>query len=469
MVPGSDPPHELSGGPDNAAPGYAGPPAALRSRLLSRRAALAGVAPVGALAGLGVTRAASLADKVTASQPAKPAPGQGLNVRSFGAKGDGTADDAPAFQAALNQARSSGIGLVIVPPGTYNINATLTAQAPIRITGLTGWSDTTVVFASALATGILFGQPTTAVVYPGPAMQLTDIGIEYGGTGNAVQFNESGLSSPFQDTMVNGCRFYLTGSGVGLYTVNQRDAIITNCQFLGPGAHSATGIQLSDSDNTKIVDNVFYHLMYCIRGIRSANRTYDAGCVIVGNSMAGFIEGLYFDGWELIQAVGNIIDGGTQHTLYLLDCYHSIIADNYIGVSSTLPGVIIETQNPYGVGFLGQIIFRGNYLNDYEGTAGESAIAVIGASATLPEDQITIEGNILNGYPDAGGIYLHNAQNVIVSMNTLNRASPTSTGVVSILDDTPGSNYIFNNVIDAPIQASGDYVENNFPRKPYPS
>jgi hypothetical protein len=465
MVPDNESGHEFLSGRGDAAPGYAGPPAALRSRLLSRRAALAGVAPVGALAGLGVTRAASLADKVTASQPAKPAPGQGLNVRSFGAKGDGTADDAPAFQAALNQARSSGIGLVIVPPGTYNINATLTAQAPIRITGLTGWSDTTVVFASALATGILFGQPTTAVVYPGPAMQLTDIGIEYGGTGNAVQFNESGLSSPFQDTMVNGCRFYLTGSGVGLYTVNQRDAIITNCQFLGPGSAEGVGIQLSDSDNTKIVDNVFYNLMYGVYGYRAANRVFDAGCLIVSNSMYGFTDALHFEGWELVQAIGNIVDGANNNCFYLLDCYHSMIADNYLGVNGTASGLLIETQQPYGVGFLGQITFRGNYINHYAGASGQAAIAVYGASATLPEDQVLIDGNIVNAYPQYG-VQLRNAQNVMVTNNCFSAAA---TGSVTVYDETPGKNHILNNIVDGSIEASGDTVSSNFPLYSYPT
>jgi hypothetical protein len=359
--------------------------------------------------------------------------------------------------------------LVIFPPGTYLVNETLQAQAPIRIVGLGGWSGTTLVFASSLSTGISFQQASAAVVYPGPAMQLADLGLQYAGSGNVVELNESQLPSPFQDTLISGCRFSLQGAGTGIFTVNQRDAIITACQFLGSNSRNAVGIALSDSDNTKIENNVFYNLLYGVYGQRAPNRVFDAGCLVMGNSMYGFTDALHFEGWELVQAIGNIVDGASRRCFYLLDCYHSIIAENYLGINGTDYGLLIETKQPYGVGFLGQLTVRGNYLNHYEGTSGSPAIGVVGASATLPEDQVTIEGNILNGYPNSGGIYLHNAQNVMVSMNTLNRAASSPAGVVSILDDTPGHNYILNNLVDAPVQAQGDYVQNNFTRIAYPT
>ena len=464
MVPGNEPAAEFPDGAQGAAPRSADPAPAPRSRLLSRRAALAGVAPMGALVGLAAASAPSLAGHA-ATPPHPPGPDEGVNVRAFGATGNGTADDTRAFQAALNRAQSSGIGLVVVPPGTYSINATLTAQAPVRLAGLTGWSDTTLVFAASLSTGILFKQPTTAVVYPGPAMQLTDIGIEYGGSGNAVQFDEGGLASPFQDTMVSGCRFHLTGSGVGLYTVNQRDAIITNNQFLGAKSTEGVGIQLSDSDNTKIVDNVFYNLMYGIYGYRAATRVFDAGCVIMGNSMYGFTDALHFEGWELVQAIGNIVDGTKGNCFPLIDCYHSLIAHNYLGVKGTAAGLLIETQQPYGVGFLGQITFRGNFINHYKGSAGAATIAVYGASAVLPEDQVLIDGNIVNGYPQHA-VHLNNAQNVMVTGNCFSAAA---SGSVTIYDQTPGKNHILNNIIDGTVDATGDTVSNNFTKYPYPT
>jgi hypothetical protein len=44
------------------------------------------------------------------------------DVRSFGARGDGVADDSAAFQAALDAARTAGGGVVLVPAGTYVVS-----------------------------------------------------------------------------------------------------------------------------------------------------------------------------------------------------------------------------------------------------------------------------------------------------------------------------------------------------------
>ncbi|WP_263170696.1 right-handed parallel beta-helix repeat-containing protein [Streptomyces sp. SCSIO ZS0520] len=50
------------------------------------------------------------------------------NARRFGATGDGTTDDAPALQAALTAVTTAGGGILLVPPGTYNL-----ATLPLRI------------------------------------------------------------------------------------------------------------------------------------------------------------------------------------------------------------------------------------------------------------------------------------------------------------------------------------------------
>ncbi|EPH40330.1 right-handed parallel beta-helix repeat-containing protein [Streptomyces aurantiacus] len=57
---------------------------------------------------------------------------ESITVTSYGAVGDGTTDDAPAIQAALNAVEKLGGGWVIVPPGTY-----LLATLPLRGNGYT--------------------------------------------------------------------------------------------------------------------------------------------------------------------------------------------------------------------------------------------------------------------------------------------------------------------------------------------
>jgi polygalacturonase len=43
-----------------------------------------------------------------------------VNVRDFGAKGDGVTDDTQALQVAIDHAARFG-GIVVFPPGTYVI------------------------------------------------------------------------------------------------------------------------------------------------------------------------------------------------------------------------------------------------------------------------------------------------------------------------------------------------------------
>jgi hypothetical protein len=58
------------------------------------------------------------------------------NVKAFGAKGDGEADDTFAFQAALDYtATGAGYGRVLVPPGTYMVS-NLHLHAPTILEGL---------------------------------------------------------------------------------------------------------------------------------------------------------------------------------------------------------------------------------------------------------------------------------------------------------------------------------------------
>jgi Pectate lyase superfamily protein len=64
-----------------------------------------------------------------------------LNVRDFGATGDGTTDDGPAFQKALDALATAGGGTLFVPAGKYAIATPVSndfsgSAASITITGV---------------------------------------------------------------------------------------------------------------------------------------------------------------------------------------------------------------------------------------------------------------------------------------------------------------------------------------------
>jgi len=80
--------------------------------------------------------------------------GEVVNVKEFGATGDGVTDDTTALQAAINAAQAVG-ATVLLPPGTYKITASLTL--PGDNTHLRGMGQASVIQASLGAALIMTG------------------------------------------------------------------------------------------------------------------------------------------------------------------------------------------------------------------------------------------------------------------------------------------------------------------------
>lgn len=90
-----------------------------------------------------------------------------VNVRDFGAQGDGFSDDLPALRAAMQAVQATG-GTVLLPPGTYRIEETLCPPPGVKLRGA-GRENT-------LIKG--FGVPATGTP-PAAVLALTDdTGIE---------------------------------------------------------------------------------------------------------------------------------------------------------------------------------------------------------------------------------------------------------------------------------------------------
>lgn len=73
--------------------------------------------------------------KATASAATEeePAHDTRLNVRSYGAAGDGESDDSAACQRAINECVASGGGSIYFPPGKYRITRSLTVASAARM------------------------------------------------------------------------------------------------------------------------------------------------------------------------------------------------------------------------------------------------------------------------------------------------------------------------------------------------
>jgi len=91
------------------------------------------------LSGLSFTATAGIlaASPAAQAQDAAPASNQAaVNVRSFGAAGDGVKDDTKAFEAAMKTAAETGNYAVFVPRGRYLISGRLDVPSNVRLEGV---------------------------------------------------------------------------------------------------------------------------------------------------------------------------------------------------------------------------------------------------------------------------------------------------------------------------------------------
>jgi hypothetical protein len=98
------------------------------------RAALAGAASAAAIVpvvvGGGAASAAGPSTDTGVKGKGPHASRRVYDVRDYGAKGNGTADDTAKIQAAINAAQAAGGGTVYLPPGTYKTTSTLRITKP---------------------------------------------------------------------------------------------------------------------------------------------------------------------------------------------------------------------------------------------------------------------------------------------------------------------------------------------------
>jgi hypothetical protein len=100
---------------------------------ISRRRLLRNATVAAALGSLGAAVPATIRG---AESPPKPRASAGLNVRDFGAVGDGKTDDTAAVIAAMKEAADAGGDLVLVPRGNYLIKGTLEVPENVTLEGV---------------------------------------------------------------------------------------------------------------------------------------------------------------------------------------------------------------------------------------------------------------------------------------------------------------------------------------------
>ena len=201
-----------------------------------------------------------------------------INVKNYGAAGNGIADDTAAIQAAINAAASS-YKTVIVPAGTYKITSTIyIAKSNVRLIGegfiKDSYSQTGGSFIDAV--GTVFSWAGSA-----------------GGTMVHIGWLDGTSTSKVTNTAINGIAFNGNGTaGIGLYFVSTNNGQYTNIcieNCVGSAAlyMTTTTTTIPNSASANNQENYFCNLI-----IEAASAPYSTNGIYLGSNIAVSSAGL---------------------------------------------------------------------------------------------------------------------------------------------------------------------------------
>jgi len=174
------------------------------------------------------------------------APAQALDVRTFGATGDGAADDTLALRAAVAAAHERR-GIVWVPPGAYRITGDIHVPSSVTIQGAGMWHTTFVGDAA------LYAQADRRVRFrlTGRDIHLADFAI-VGALNyrNDQEPNDGIVPAGCSDSTIS--RLWIEHTKAGVWVYNGADLRIEGCRFRNM---LADGVNLCVGTTRSVIEN----------------------------------------------------------------------------------------------------------------------------------------------------------------------------------------------------------------------
>lgn len=330
-----------------------------------------------------------------------------FNVKTYGAAGDGAADDTAEIQAAIDAAEVAG-GVVYFPPGTYIVSATRTLAGTPGVI-LRGAGPSSIVKSSSSTMGSIFEVTGSDVVIE----QLTLDGAYTTGSHSGA----FGLVKVTQGDRVTVRHCTLQNSrDAGVRTAGlTEDIAVEHCLFSNCFVGVVTG-STSDSQvpqRIKVTDCTFFN------GWSDANETgaikiqsvsattLSAGHIVSGN----FIKNPGEMGIEIFAGCGDVVAHG------------NVIEDVRFGISldSTVRASVVGNSTRLTVwagieaaGPVHDVVIANNVVDGYtSGGARGSTNGIITSNST--PDRVTIQGNRVRGCTN--GLQIQTSQNIVASGN----------------------------------------------------
>jgi len=374
-----------------------------------------------------------------------PIDSQTVNVKLYGAVGNGVNDDAPAFRLAMNALNALGGGVLIVPAGTYLLaSRSTTAFGGIKciVPMISNVSIQGEGYQSVLkaANGLLNSEPTTwftrEVTSNFEKCVFRDLVFDFNGANNlypssgyypstAIVLYTSGVGAVYITyVMVDGCIFLnnpgnnsisVVDSNIGVTTAEYaRKIIITNNHFHNFGYTVANGTNTNNNDHSAlyiqaqeviVTDNTFandyfdpasvnvaaafdHHSAYCVFSNNVAmNNTY---VIAHQNSGVGTVRCIMSNNTALCAAFYKLFAGisGAVSNIQFTDNVIGVIASPGFG-APTFDLYSAVSNDPADSGSF-NFTFDGNDVTNAGGTFAGLSIPTIKIKRS---DNLIIQNN----------------------------------------------------------------------------
>ena len=358
--------------------------------------------------------------------------GAPVNVKDFGAVGDGVANDTAAIQAALD----SGAKKIKIPSGDYLVGSTISITSPVEIEGSGRvFSNNQITIFRVLSSNVSIKNIEIEGAGNSSYNTLNRL-IEVLGTDNGAATAPTRLTN----IKIKDCKLHSVGR-CGIYAQYIESSIISDNHISDAGY---AGIEIKSSIELNISSNFISDISPGTSGnsygiylsqTNSADTTRHPTCKrikVIGNTVKNVEwEGLDCHGGEDILFLNNIVDncGDTNAAIAIIH------ADDE--VSTPIEGTL-------NVKIIGNSVIN----------AQEFGIALSAGSSTVKHRNVVISGNTLencgitstsNRY---GGVKIGAGLNVTVSNNTFDYCAPIGLVIENeYADNIAVTGNIFNRIV----------------------
>lgn len=278
--------------------------------------------------------------------------GRVVNVKDYGAKGDGLTDDTAAIQAAITavQNQTNG-GQVYFPASTYNVSAPLLVTADNVMLLGESWASRLQAVGSSWVSGSYFVQMVPAPSGLRSGVRVSNLYLDGGNIAGlrGIQFATPTRSMLDRTRVSNFAGGYAvhwgeTSSGYGFGNYN----VMLGCHLSNPFGNATVGVRTDNADRLLVTDNV-------ITGFQNNSNGYGIQCTnwnsqFINNQIVSVDVGIDISFASHVQIANNQFDNINLNAVRLRGSHECVVNSNYIGASTTTnqAAIFVSNANNYG-------------------------------------------------------------------------------------------------------------------------